>query len=433
VFSNPIRNLWSPRIGFSWDPTKEGKWVVRGGIGVYHDWISLGQSVDEMRTNPPALISPTFNTTVFPNLPAPVFALAQSGSYPFNFPVPTLTPAELAGQGGAASVVALDRNLKAPLAVNYVIGFERQLPFTLVAGANYSGSRSYDGLNGTDVNRFSGALLPSNTGPTVLNTSYGNINYVNNANAATYNSMILFLRGRAGHRGSFQTSYTLSHSEDYPEAGTRFDQDTSPQGTPYNIPDPTAYFTYWGDSNYDVRQRFSFSGSYTLPGAAHGVANVLSSGWEVSSIAAVQTGTPFWVIDTRSLANGGDYNADGVNFDVPNMPNQDFTGSHSRSAYENGIFTATDFPAPAAGTEGNEKRNLYRNPGMVQIDASLLKNNHIPWMGEQGNLQFRFDFINLFNHVNLGSVDPFIGDGSFGKVTTALPARQLQLGVRVSF
>jgi hypothetical protein len=115
------------------------------------------------------------------------------------------------------------------------------------------------------------------------------------------------------------------------------------------------------------------------------------------------------------------------------MPNQDFTGSHSRSAYENGIFTATDFPAPAAGTEGNEKRNLYRNPGMVQIDASLLKNNHIPWMGEQGNLQFRFDFINLFNHVNLGSVDPFIGDGSFGKVTTALPARQLQLGVRVSF
>jgi hypothetical protein len=70
---------------------------------------------------------------------------------------------------------------------------------------------------------------------------------------------------------------------------------------------------------------------------------------------------------------------------------------------------------------------------MFQLDASLLKNNHIPWMGEQGNLQFRFDFINLFNHVNLGTVDPFIGDGSFGKVTTALPARQPQLGVRVSF
>ncbi|HEY1657004.1 MAG TPA: carboxypeptidase regulatory-like domain-containing protein [Candidatus Sulfotelmatobacter sp.] len=433
VFANPIRNLWSPRIGFSWDPSKTGQWVVRGGIGVYHDWIALGQSVDEMRTNPPALISPTFNTTEFPNLPAPVFALAQSGSYPFNFPVPTLTPAELAGEGGAGNVVALDRNLKAPLAVNYVIGMERQLPLSLVAGANYSGSRSYDALNGTDVNRFDGALLPTNTGPTVLNTKYAGINYVNNANAATYNGLILFLRGKAGHRGAFQASYTLSHVQDYPEAGTRFDQDTSPQGTAYNIPDPTAYFSYWGDANYDVRQRFSFSGLYNIPGAHQGVARVLTGGWELSSIAAIQSGTPFWVIDTRALAGGGDYNADGIDYDVPNMPSQNFTGSHSRTAYEDGLFTAADFPAPAAGTEGDEKRNLYRNPGVFQLDASLLKNNHIPWFGEQGNLQFRFDFINLFNHVNLGTVDPFIGDGSFGKVTTALPARQLQLGLRVAF
>jgi len=115
------------------------------------------------------------------------------------------------------------------------------------------------------------------------------------------------------------------------------------------------------------------------------------------------------------------------------MPSQHFTGSHSRQQYINGLFTASDFPAPAAGTEGNETRNAYRNPGMVQVDASLLKNNHVPWMGEQGNLQFRFDFLNVFNHVNLGSVDNFMGDATFGKVTQALSARQLQLGIRFSF
>ncbi|MGA8313773.1 MAG: hypothetical protein WB755_27355, partial [Terriglobales bacterium] len=101
--------------------------------------------------------------------------------------------------------------------------------------------------------------------------------------------------------------------------------------------------------------------------------------------------------------------------------------------YINGLFTASDFPAPAAGTEGNLKRNSYRNPGMIQVDASILKNNHIPWIGEQGNLQFRFDFLNVLNHVNLGGVDPFLGDGSFGKVTTALAARTLQAGIRISF
>ncbi len=435
VFAHSIKNLFSPRVGFAWDPTHSGNWSIRGGVGIYHDWIALGQTVDQMRLNPPSLITPTFNTQVNPGLPAPLFALAPSGTYPFNFPVPTLTTAQLQSLAGAgaANVVALDRNMKAPMAVNYVLGVEHQLPWNLVAGANYSGSRSYDALTGTNVNRFDGALLPTNTGPTVLNTRYGSINYVNNANAATYNAMILSLRGRAGSRGSFQASYTLSKAMDYPEAGTRFDQDNSPFGTPYNIPDPTAYFTYWGDANYDVRHRLSFSGAYTLPGVGKGVAKVLTSGWEASSIIAVQSGTPFWVIDNRAFGAGGDYNADGVNYDVPNMPTQNFTGSHSRQAYINGLFTVADFPAPAPGTEGNEKRNIYRNPGMFQWDASFLKNNHLPWLGEQGNLQLRFDFINLFNRVNLGGVDPFMGDASFGKVTTALNARQLQLGIRVSF
>ena len=131
--------------------------------------------------------------------------------------------------------------------------------------------------------------------------------------------------------------------------------------------------------------------------------------------------------------DSGDYNMDGTNYDVPNTPSQDFTGSHSRSSYVHGLFTASDFPQPAIGTEGNLRRNIYRNPGLVQVDASVLKNNHLPWLGEAGNLQLRFDFINVLNHPNLGTVDGNMGDPGFGKVATALNARQLQLGVRVSF
>jgi hypothetical protein len=266
---------------------------------------------------------------------------------------------------------------------------------------------------------------------TRLNPNFGAITYVNNANQATYNAMILSLRGKAGSRGSFQGSYTLAHAKNYPEAGTRFDQDGG-----LSIPDQNAYFSYYGDANYDVRQRFSFSGSYTLPGLGSGVARVLTSGWEASTIIAVQTGTPFWVYNTNPAnapVNPGDYNLDGNNWDIPDAPTQNFSGSHSRSAYVNGLFTAADFPVPAPGTEGNEPRNIYRNPGMFQVDASVLKNNHIPWIGEQGNLQLRFDFINLLNHGNLGPVDANMADGSFGKSTTTLPARALQLGIRVSF
>lgn len=57
----------------------------------------------------------------------------------------------------------------------------------------------------------------------------------------------------------------------------------------------------------------------------------------------------------------------------------------------------------------------------------MLKNNRLPWLGEQGNLQFRFDFLNVLNRVNLGSVDNNMSDGtSFGKVNSALSARQIQ-------
>jgi hypothetical protein len=440
VFANSMSDLWSPRIGFAWDPTKTGKWSVRGGIGVYHDWVAMGQSVDQTRNNPPSVLNETFTTNAPNGQPlGNYFALAPSGSYPFNFPLPPLPAGAgaLNAQGGSIisqpGVTSLNRNMRAPLAVNYVIGVEHQLAWNLVAGANYSGSRSYNGLTGSDVNRFDGGAVVTGGSETItrLNPNFGGIDYVTNSNAATYNAMILSLRGRASSRGSFQASYTLSHAMDYIEAGTRFDQDGG-----LSIPDPNAYFSYWGDANWDVRQRFSMSGAYTIPGLNQGVAKVLTSGWEITSVAAIQSGTPFWVYNTNSPTapvNPGDYNLDGNNWDVPNMPTQNFTGSHSRSSYESGIFTAAEFPAPTAGTEGNEKRNIFRNPGMVQVDASVLKNNHIPWFGEQGNLQLRFDFLNLFNIVNLGAVDPNMADGTFGRVTSALNSRHIQVGARVSF
>jgi Carboxypeptidase regulatory-like domain/TonB dependent receptor len=485
VFAHAMDDLFSPRIGFAWDPTRTGKWAIRGGVGVYHDWISMGQTIDETRNNPPGVLSETF-TSVAPN-GQPLgnyFAIAPSETYPWGFALPSIPAGSLNQQGGITgiptNVDSLDRNIKAPLAVNFVIGAEHELPLGLVAGASYSGSRSYNGLTGSDVNRTAGDLnfsgcvagtaFPSCQGVVETfnrpNSSFGQILYVNNANQATYNAMILSLRGKAGHRGNFQASYTLSHAKDYPEANTRFDQDSQTgSGTPSNIPDQNAYFQYYGDANYDVRQRFSFSGLYSIPGLKTGIGRVLTDGWEVSAIVAVQSGTPFWVIDNRppdvmcnqggvatpcsSAAPGstvitpnviapdsGDYNLDGVSYDIPMAAAQNFTGSHSRSAYIQGLFTVGDFPQATQGTEGSEPRNIYRNPGMFQADASVFKNNHLPWLGEQGNLQFRFDFLNVFNHGNLGLVDPDLGDGNFGKVTSTLnpyDARKIELGVRVSF
>ncbi len=449
VFAHNIDNLWSPRIGFSWDPTNRGKWTIRGGVGVFHDWVALGQSVDEMRLNPPSLITPTFSSVLYPNLPAPVFALAPSGTYPFNFPLPQLSAAQLASLGGGiASVVAMNRDFKAPLAANYVVGVEHELPGRYVVGASYAASEGYNQLTGTNQNRSDGNLIQNNGSLVLPNPKYGSINYVTNANQSTYNALIVTFRGNPVGHAHFQGSYLFSKVENYPETGTRFDQDGG-----LDIPDPGQYFNYRGPANWDVRNRFTLSGSYIIPGMQHGAARVITGGWELTAIAAVESGNPYWVYTTNpfSAANYGsanynqhygDYNADGDDWDVPNLPssNSQYAGSHSRSTFTNGVFgnpttgAAQDiFPVPAAGTEGNEPRNIYTNPDLAQLDTSLLKNNPLHWIGEGGNLQFRFDFLNVLNHVNLGPVDANMADSTFGKVTSALGSRQLQLGVRVVF
>lgn len=429
VFAHAMDNNWSPRVGVAWDPTKTGKWSIRGGVGVYHDWVTLGQSVDELRNNPPGVIYPFFsvNTAI-----APLFALAASPTYPFHYPLPAIPAGSLNAQGGLtgvqSAIYGLNRNMKAPFAVNYLIGVEHQLPDKFVVGASYSGSKSYDGLSGMDYNRVNGDLIQNNGQLVRPNSSFGTINLVGNIMNGSYNAMILTLRRPMSQNLSFQTSYTLSHAMSDINSNTRFDHDIG-----FNVPDPSAYHSYYGDANWDVRNRFSFSGVYTVPGLKSGIGKALTSGWEVSIISAIQSGTPFWVYTSAPFGAGGDYNADGVNYDIPNAPATYCNGSFGEQAYLSGLFPASLFTAPAAGTEGNVKRNSCRNPGLIEVDSSVLKNTHVPGLGEQGNLQIRFDFLNVLNHVNLTGADPNLADATFGRSTSALVPRTIQLGARISF
>ena len=429
VFAHSIDNIWSPRIGFAWDPSRTGKWSIRGGVGVYHDWIALGQAVDEMRTNPPSSIGSPCISVVCPI--QPLFAEASSATYPFNYPLPTLPSLQVTPAGGYVgadpSVYGLDRNMTAPLAVNFVVGVERELPWNFVVGGSYSGSKSFNGLAGINWNRSDGDLI-TNGGKLVLpNANFGTMNYVSNILNGSYNAMILDLRRTVGNVFTFQTSYTLSRAMSDINANTRFDHDAG-----FNVPDPAAYDSYYGPANWDVRNRFSFSGVYTVPGMKSGIGRTLTSGWEISLISAIQSGTPFWVY-TGAPYPAGDYNADGTDYDIPNAPSGYCGSSYGEQQYLTGLFPASTFTAPAAGTEGNIPRNSCRNPGMIEVDSSVLKNTRIPWLGEAGSLQLRFDFENILNHPNLTGVDPNLADATFGRSTGQLLPRTIQLGARIAF
>jgi hypothetical protein len=142
----------------------------------------------------------------------------------------------------------------------------------------------------------------------------------------------------------------------------------------------------------------------------------------------LQSGTPFVVFNNAPFSAGGDYNADGFNYDFPNVAG--YSQGTSRQAYLNGIFSPGQFTAPTPGTEGNERVYRFREPGYANTDISLAKNTKIV---ERLNFQLRFDFFNAFNRPNLYSVDPNLPDGNFGKATNQYLPRWIQLGANINF
>jgi hypothetical protein len=432
---------FTPRLGFAWDPSRKGHWSIRGGLGLYKDWLPLGEE-NRVRANPPSFLFPTLYATQDPK---PIFSMGTSTQYPFGFKLPQIPGRQLDQYGGLAglqtAVGGVDPDLRAPSTLQYVVGVERQVVGRLIAGINYSGSYSWDMLNGTDLNRFAGDFLDGRLNR--LHPSFGSMFYEWNRNKLYYNGMILTLRGNAGSRGSFQASYTLSKTVDYGQAGSRVNRDGS-----FGYPDQHEIELYKGDADWDIRHRFSLSGLYNLPRPGnHPFARAVFGDWSLSSVIVLQTGRPFWVVNTAPFnpirdatakvigyqPGSGDYNADGFNYDLPNTPNKDFTGSHSRQEFINGIFTAADFPQPTPGTQGNLKRDIYRSPGFVNLDAAMAKKIPMAFLGERGKLEVRFEFFNVLNRVNLGSVNSSYTSPTFGRCTSTLDPRIIQLGARIQF
>ncbi len=460
AFNNAI-TTWSPRAGIAWDLTGSGRWLVRGGFGLYHDWVTLGNVQNEF-ANPPAASAVTFTTGT---TQAPIYALGKSDVYPYGFPYPAIPTSGLNDHGGIvgvqSSIAGNDPNLKAGNTMNYTATLERGLGPNFSVAAGYSGSHSNDlytdfaghttnAFYGVDINNFPGSLIANGGKLVRLNPNFGSIRYTVNGPTSTYNAFITEFKGRILHHGFINASYT--HSSSYDDAGTY----------PTVQSNSLDYGQYWAHSNWDTPNRLSIAVGYELPHMHSGpdFLREFTNGWKPSVITILQSGTPFTVLNTAAYKStlvagspvtssaSGDYNADGVNSDLPNVPtygykiatsrnaelarNSDLTPIASTAPGAAGVFNAvTDFTAPMTiPGEGNEVINGYRNPGYANTDFALLKNTHV-W--ESANLQLRVEVYNLFNRANLGGISSSITSASFGRSTSQYNARFLQLGARLEF
>ena len=131
---------------------------------------------------------------------------------------------------------------------------------------------------------------------------------------------------------------------------------------------------------------------------------------------------------TGLSAASGDYNADGNNNDYPNVGN--YTMGTGRQALLTGAIFKSNFTQPTLGTEGNEKWGQFRNPGFAETDLNLSKDTKFT---ERLRLQLRFEFYNVFNRVNLGGINANLTNANFGKSTSQLNPRNIQIGAKIMF
>lgn len=253
-----------------------------------------------------------------------------------------------------------------------------------------------------------------------------------------YDSLQLSINRKYSQGWRAQVSYTLSESQD--DSSGINSQDFS------NV---VQYGMDWYDverdrgySAFHARHNLTMNASWELPIARGqtGWVGALAAGWQLNGIATLRSGHPFTV--ELGFNRSGNLNTTGFSRHErpdlkPGCSDNPILGGPDR------YWDVNCFQLQPANTRGNPGRNTLLGPGLVAIDASLVKSFDA---GGGRSLQVRLEVFNLPNRANFAVPSgriAFTGvnaDGSpivaptWGRITsTVTTSRQMQLGVKLTF
>lgn len=456
IYRKDSNNI-APHLAFAWDVTGNGSMSIRGGYGIYFDQI-LGAIFSQSRSVFPTFISlnlagvnPARNGALIPFNPSLLarpgtlntYNQSQFGSDLVNFltllsrftnPVPGGNSRNTNYPGGPGFVLP-QFDLVTPNAQHWGLTIEKQFGRSMLASAAYVGTKGthllrfatpnygpnvfpvITGARGANAPQFLGFSIAPGPGGARQYPFLGSFTSIESDGQSIYHSLQLTMDRRFSAGLQFTNSYTWSHAID--EISDVFDLAGS-RALPQNSFNVRAER---GDANFDVRHRFASSVIWEIPLFR---TNALLGGWQLASIAAIETGQPYTVLADFDVNLDGNLtdrldNTTGIN---------EVNDGRVRLRFPTGVTAQRQLVA-AIGSDGRVSRNSFRAQGIVNFDLSV--NKHFRF-DDRREIELRFEFFNLFNRAHYGIPVHQLGSPSLGmSVDTRIPMRTAQLGMRILF
>lgn len=426
---NTDKNNFGPRIGFAWSGLKSDKTlVIRGGYGLlYATDISAAQPL----TANPGTGAGSYGCTPITN-PGGCPAVFQARN-PFDNGVPT-APFTVAAPGSSfpapttgGLILFNDPNRKDEMYHQYNLTVQYEFRPGWLAEVAYVGSKGRNLLVLQNIGTGNDEGGPGSREVTGI----GAITATRYTGSSSYNSMQSKLEKRFAKGLSILASYTFAHAvDDSPGgicSGGASARDCGPD-------DPTRPQLERGNSDTDVRHRFTFSNVYDLPIGrdrrfGSGMPKALDAvigGVQFNNIVTFQSGPVYNV-----TCNGG--RVDMIGDPTPTATQRAQGLELNRAAFRCAVALvfANDPGGPHIGTLG---RNVFRGRKQFYWDASLFKNFPIRAISEAFNLQFRFSAYNVLNRVNRSFPNGDINNsGDFGRDTSEQRRRQMEFSLKLIF